>query len=78
MLKVTTESGSEYLYDTENNRVKRNGEYSPDIDYRQVPDDLWQGVESGTLAPVPGHPWLVLLDNGLFRLTTAVVEVSTV
>lgn len=76
MIKFTTESGAEYVYDANTRNVVRlDGPYSPGINYDRVPDGFWQGVEQISKIEV-GHRVHIVLSEGLFRTTTPVVSIE--
>lgn len=71
-MRFRTESGAEYLF--EDGYLTRTGDYSPGIDYEKVPDGHAEKVLYHTPIEV-GESALFDFENGLYRLTTPVVEV---
>lgn len=57
MKRIQTESGAEYLWDEINGRFKREGPYSPGI---QFPDGEWHDAHAPN-APKVGYPmvWFI-------------------
>lgn len=78
MIKFTTESGAEYVYDTDARKVVRlDGPYSPGINYDRVPDGLWQTVRGISRIEV-GSRVRIALAESLYRTTTPVVSIEEV
>lgn len=72
-MRFGTTSGAVYTY--EDGFLTREGDYSPGIDYKTVPDG--EPIRVGFADPVVvGKSAHFLLDGGKFRTTTPVVWIE--
>lgn len=78
MLRITTESGANYLYDVEKERVMRKtGPFSRGINYDLVPDAEWQFLVDSSELRI-GECWNMVFDNDPWRRTTPIVDVKPI
>ena len=76
-IKVTTESGAEYLLTPDGLVTRLSGPWSPGIDYALRPDGEPDQLVPDNPDPIPGKSWIMQFVGGGYRVTTPVVSVTT-